>query len=238
MIIQRLKNELLCIAQIDHAALAAEIMSDWRLGGLPEHPRRDAILEATRLHDDGWREEDSEMHVSDAGEPLDFVGVPPTVKHRIWPRAAGRLAESRSPYIAALIAQHALTVHAPLRQDPAWRLFFTTMERTRDTLLSRATAQEAAGALDDYPFVRIGDQLSLIFCNGWTTPMAGLGYRAILKGITLEITPDPFEGRRVPLRIDARRVPARTYNSAADLREAHASAPRVALEGEAVGVQP
>jgi Protein of unknown function (DUF3891) len=237
VIIQRRGNDLICIAQVDHAALAAEIMSHWRLGGLPQHPRRDAILEATRLHDDGWREEDAQLHVSEVGEPLDFIAVPPAVKLRIWPRATERLA-SRSPYVAALVAQHALTVHAPLRQDRAWQQFFATMERARDTQLSRAAADEAAGALDDYPFVRIGDQLSLIFCNGWTTPMSGLGYRAILRDITLEITPDPFEGRRVPLRVDARWVAARTFGSAADFRDAYASAPVIPLEGEAAGVQP
>jgi Protein of unknown function (DUF3891) len=237
VIIQRRGDDLLCIAQPDHAALAAEIMAHWQPGGLPDHPRRDAILTATRHHDDGWREEDVEMHVSDAGEPLDFIAVPPAVKHRIWPRASERAA-SVSPYVGALVAQHALTVHAPLRQDPAWRPFFTSMERTRDALLSRATPDEAAGAREDYPFVRIGDQLSLIFCNGWTTPMAGVGYRAILKGITLEITPDPFAGRRVPLRVDARAVPARSYRSAADLRETYAAAPIVSLEGDAVGIRP
>jgi hypothetical protein len=237
VIIQRRGDELLCIAQVDHAALAAEIMSHWSLGGLPHHPRRDAILEATRLHDDGWREEDAQLHVNDVGEPLDFIAVPPAVKHRIWPRATDRLA-ARSPYIAALVAQHALAVHARLRQDRAWQSFFATMERAGEEQLRRATPDEAAGALDDYPFVRIGDQLSLIFCNGWTTPMAGVGYRAILKDITLEITPDPFERRRVPLRVDARRVAARTYRSAADFREAYASAVIIPLEGEAAGIQP
>jgi hypothetical protein len=235
VIIQRRAEELLFITQLDHAALAAEIMSHWRLGDLPAHPRRAAILRATRDHDEGWREEDAHLHVSEAGEPLDFVAVPPAIKHRIWPRAAGRLADA-SPYVAALVAQHALTVHAPLRQDPLWRSFFATMERTRDALIARAGPEEAAGAAEDYRFVRIGDQLSLIFCNGWTVPMSGTGYRAILNGITLEISPDPFDGHRIPLRVEARSLPVRSYTAIDDLRAAYAAAPRVTLEGEAVGI--
>jgi hypothetical protein len=234
VIIRRATDRLLLIMQPDHAGLAAEIMTHWHPGGLLEHPRRDAILTATRHHDDGWIEEDAELHINEAGEPLDFIGVPPHVKQRIWPRAAERLA-SRSPYVAALVAQHALTVHAPLRQEPAWRGFFSLVERTRDALLARAAPHEAEMINADYPFVQIGDQLSLIFCNGWTAPLTGIGYRAILKGIRLEITPDPFGGKHIPLKVHARSIAARAYESAAELRKVCSSAPLLLLEGEAIG---
>ena len=233
MIIRRATDRLLLISQGDHARLAGRIMRAWRAGGLPDRPCRDAILAATDDHDNGWQEEDAELHLSDAGDPLDFIAVPPHVKHRIWPRATARWAD-RSPYIAALIAQHALTVHAPLGADPQWRRFFDTMTRTRDDLIGRAGTQ-AADLSNDYPFVRTGDQLSLIFCNGWTAPLSGFGYKAILDGITLQITPDPFDGARVPLEINARSVPATRYGDAADLRAALAEAPVVTLAGEAVG---
>lgn len=236
MLIQRRGDELLCILQTDHAALAADLMAHWTLDNFAGHPRRDAILAATRAHDDGWREEDVQLHVSDAGEPLDFIAVPPMVKHRIWPRATERLA-ARSPYIAALVAEHALAIHAPLRQDPAWRTFFATMERIRDGLLDRLPPDEAAVVAGDYPFLRIGDQLSLIFCNGWTTPMSGLGYRAILNGATLEIAPDPFDGQPVPLTIAARRVPAKACTTAEAFRRAFDAAAIVTLEGAASGRQ-
>jgi hypothetical protein len=233
VIIRQATDRLLLISQADHAALAGRIMRAWRLGGLPDHPRRETILTATDHHDDGWLEEDAATHVSDGGEPLDFIAVPPSVKQRIWPRAAGRWA-SQSPAVAALIAEHALTVHAPLAEDPAWRRFFQTMTRTRDELLASAGSNRTE--LDeDYPFVRTGDQLSLIFCNGWTAPLSGLGYKAILSGITLQITPDPFAGARIPLDITARSLPAMSYASAADLRAALATAPVVRLTGEAAG---
>jgi len=234
VIIQHAKDRLLLITQPDHAALAGRIMRAWTLGRLPDHPRREEILAATDHHDNGWQEEDTELHVNESGDPLDFVAVPPHVKQRIWPRAAERCA-ARSPYVAALIAQHALTVHAPLAQDPSWGSFFRVMTRTRDELLARSgvTPEDLAA---DYPFVRTGDQLSLIFCNGWTAPLTGIGYKAILSGITLQITPDPFTGVRVPLEVTARSLPAAPYGSAAGLRAALADAPAVTLAGEAVGL--
>lgn len=238
MLLQRRGDTLLFIPQRTHAALAATLMARWQLGGLPDNPRREAILTATREHDEGWAEEDAELHVGDNGDPLDFVAVPPHVKHRIWPRATERVAAATSPYVAALIAQHALTVHAPLRQQPAWREFFARMERLRDGYLSRASPAEAEAASTDYSFVRIGDQLSLIFCNGWTTPMSGTGFSARLEGSTLRITPDPFGGQRVPMQVEARILPARAYESAADLRQTYETARTTILAGEAAAMNP
>ena len=235
VIIRSAPDHLLFITQPDHAALAARIMEYWRLGGFSDHARRAVILEATRHHDDGWREEDAELHLNDRGEPLDFVAVPSFVKHRIWPRAAERLARV-SPYVAALVAQHALTVYHQHRGKTEWREFFDMMGRTRDRLLA-AAGETADNLSQDYPFVRTGDLLSLSFCNNWTTPLSGTGYRAILKDITLEITPDPFEGARIPLHVQARRVPRRPYASAMELREELERADEVSVEGEAVGIR-
>jgi hypothetical protein len=233
MIIRRDGNSLLFVRQVDHARMAAEVMTQWHEGGLQEHPRRDAILAAAREHDNGWIEEDEEMHVDAAGEPLDFIAVPAHVKHRIWPRAATRLAE-HDPYVAALVAQHALAIHGQQRGDPTWQGFFATMDALRAGLVATSGADTRTLALD-YPFVQTGDQLSLIFCNGWQAPFARLGGRTILKGTTLEMSPDPFAGARVPFQVPARRLPAQTFASAHELRAAYAAAPAVMLEGEAVG---
>lgn len=212
-------------------------MSYWRAGGLQDNARREAILAATRLHDDGWREEDAELHVSDSGEPLDFIAVPAYVKQRIWPRAVERLGASSS-YVAALVAQHAITVHAPYRDREDWQRFFLEMEAARNTLLATSAVDAPGAFANDYAFVRTGDQLSLLFCNAWTDPLVGNGYRARLVDGRIEIAPDPFGGARVPLRIAARSLPARRYASAADLRAEYAHAPLVTIEGEASGWAP
>jgi hypothetical protein len=233
VIIRRDSDVLLFITQPDHARLAAEIMAAWREGGFDAHPRRDAIRRATVEHDNGWIEEDAQLHVGDSGDPLDFISMTPAVKHRIWPRAVERL--SADPYVAALVAQHALTVHGPLRTDPAWRGFFSRMEGLRADMLARSADGAPGHLAADYAFVQLGDQLSLIFCNAWTATFPRVGGRTILTGTTLEVIPDPFGGARVPLRVGARRLAARAYASAADLRDAYEAAPTVTIEGVAVG---
>lgn len=232
MILRRDGASWLCIQQIDHAAMAAEVMADWN--DLRDHPRRGAVLFATRQHDNGWIEEDAQTHLDASGEPLDFMSVPVPVKHRIWPRAVVRIGQDH-PYEAALVAQHALTVHGQQRMDAAWRGFFDTMEDLRATLLARCGTNANATLDEDYRYVQMGDQLSLIFCNGWTAPFPRHGGRSILQGATLVTTPDPFAGARVPMQVPARRIPARTYGSPADLRATIDAAPAEVLTGTLQG---
>ena len=233
MIIRQDRHSRQFITQPDHAALAARIMQAWQADGFAQHPRRGRILFAIAGHDDGWIEEDAATLVDQSGRPLDFVAAPAHVKHRIWPRGVARVAQ-RYPYAAALIAQHALTVHAAHRAEEPWRPFFETMERLKTVMLEGAANPTFE---DDYRFVRTADLLSLVFCNGWTEPheLPG-GGRTILNGTTLEVSPDPFDGSRVALNVAARRLPRHTYRTALELRAALAAAHVDTVEGFAIGV--
>ncbi|OFW04342.1 MAG: hypothetical protein A3H96_27420 [Acidobacteria bacterium RIFCSPLOWO2_02_FULL_67_36] len=232
MIIRTSGSALICITQPDHARLAAELMARWR--ALDDHPRRAAVLHAIRDHDNGWIEEDAATHVDANGSPLEFVAVPASVKQRIWPRAVSRL-EQADPYVAALVAQHALTIHAPMRRERSWASFFGVIAARRDELAARAGG--TATLDDDYRWVRSADLLSLIFCNGWRDGFdLPVGARAALTGGTLELAPDPFAGAPVPLTVPARRVEARTYASADAFRAALDAAPLEPVEGQAIGM--
>ena len=90
----------------------------------------------------------------------------------------------------------------------------------------------------DYRCVRLGDLFSLHFCNGWSSPQDALGYQSELRGNTLVIAPDPFGGATVPIRVLARRIPARRYSSDADLRKTLADVVPELVEGEARGLVP
>jgi hypothetical protein len=234
MIIRRDGDSLLFITQPNHARLAAMLIAEWQAEGFPSHPRRESILLATREHDNGWTEEDADTHVDASGRPLDFIEVPASVKQRIWPRAVSRLAGDH-PYEAALIAHHAVTVNGDHRVKPDWSSFFETLDAQRAALLTRSGPTAVASIDADYAFVNIADRLSLIFCNGWRDPFEHRGRRIVLADTTLRITPDPFDGAGVPLRILARRLPVHSYASNADLRAALDDAPIEMVEGEALG---
>jgi hypothetical protein len=233
VVIRSTREHLLLIAQTDHAALAERIMRAWRRDGLPDAPRRDVILYATRRHDDGWIEHDRAPLVDAAsGQLLDYVHAPDDIRRGIWPDGVERLAAN--PYAAALVAQHAAHLFDKYRNEPGWDLFIAGMERSRDRLI--AAAPLAAGDLQaDYFFVRMGDLLSLQFCDDWREPQEYGGYRSSWDGARLTVSPDPFAGAEVTLCVTARRLANRRYQTSADAAAAFAAAPAVTLTGIAAG---
>jgi hypothetical protein len=244
MIVRREASHYVCITQPDHAALAGALVEAWCADGLPTRPTRAQVVEATRVHDIGWAIEDAAPRADpESGAPFDFVSAPIDVRQGIWPRAIAALAP-HDPYVAALVAQQALTVYRRYQHDAAWRGFFAPIERLRDDLYAEAAARaQAAGSgvplsfLQDYSLVGLGDLLSLVFCNGWTEPHLIEGYQAILRDNVLTVTPDPFGGLAVAFEVTARRLPLRRYDSDAELRAAWAEARPVSISGLAVGAQ-
>jgi len=192
-------------------------------------PRRDDILLAIGEHDNGWIEEDASPRVDPAtGQIFDFVNSPAPVRQAVWPRGVGRLAAN--PWAAALVAQHAVTIYDRFRSDAEWAPFFTRMEAMRDTLL-RARGLSLDELLGDYGFVRLADLLSLAFCTGWKDEHRFGGWTVQLAGTRVRVTPDAFGGAEIPIAIDAREVPRRTFQSDADLQRALKSSQRVTLSG-------
>jgi uncharacterized protein DUF3891 len=235
MIVRLNGSSQLLITQPDHAALAALVMRQWRADGLLQTPRLPSILLAVEEHDNGWREVDAAPLVDPAtGRVLDFIGAPDEIRRAVWPRGVDRLAAT--PYAAALVAQHALHIYRRYRDNPGWAPFFTEMETRRDRHLAAPLTLEDLAR--EYFFLRIGDLVSLTFCNGWTDCQlddSGSGYAIRLDGTRLTITPDPFEGRDVPLEVTARELPNRPFHSAAEARDAFSSARKILVEGIASG---
>jgi hypothetical protein len=237
MIVRLNGSSQLLIAQPDHAALAARVMRQWRADGLLQAPRLSSILLAIEEHDNGWREVDAAPLVDGGtGRVLDFISAPDEIRRAVWPRGVDRLAAT--PYAAALVAQHALHIYRRYRDNPGWAPFFTEMETRRDRHLQHSGLLTLEDLVREYFFLRIGDLVSLTFCNGWTDGQlddSGSGYAMSLDGTRLTITPDPFEGREVPLEVTARELPNRPFHSAAEAREAFSKARIVPVEGIASG---
>jgi hypothetical protein len=232
VIIRGSQDHLFLIGQPDHAKLSAAVMAAWQRDPMADE-RRELILLATGEHDNGWREEDAAPLVDPpSGRVLDFVTAPDAVRQRVWPRGIGRLAST--PYAAALVAHHALSVYERSRPDPAWQPFFDRIEALRDDMLKQAAPFSIDSLEPDYFFVRMGDLISLIFCNGWQEPQKLGDYELRLDGPRLSIRPDPFNRREVLLSVEARQLPNRPL-AAAEALAAFQSAPVVTVTGVALG---
>lgn len=230
MIIQARGPALLLITQPDHAALAGRIMNEWHDRDFAAHPRRSSVLLAIREHDNGWQEVDASPVLDPAtGRMLDFVDIPAGARRAIWPRGVERLSED--PWAAALVAQHAVHVYRRYRDDPDWRAFFAELEVARDRQIVHAASTPAFASLTlddlvaDYFFVRMGDLLSLTFCNAWTEAPDELGYAITCRDRRVTVTPDPFGGREIPIEVPARELPNRAFVSSAEASSVFKSAP-------------
>jgi hypothetical protein len=235
MIIRRFASFQQLMTQPAHAALAARIMQRWQGDGLVESPRRTSILLAIERHDEGWAEIDETLIVDQAtGRLLDFLEVSDQLKRETSSRGIASL--SSDPYAAALVAQHRLHVYRRYAAHPEWTAFFAEMTAARDAYLGAAGQGSLDQLVRDYALVRAGDLASLAFCNSWPAVAADeCGYAMRLEGATLVIAPDPFGGRTIEIGIDARELGRQSFATAADAREAVASAPVVTLEGVVTG---
>lgn len=228
MIVRANDNVLHLISQPDHAALARRVMERWR--PLHDAARRASILLAIEEHDNGWQEPDTAPLVNpQTGGVFDFIDIPAEVRQAVWPRGVARLAEE-DLWAAALVAHHAVTVYSRYASDPAWADFFPRLEGMRDDLVTGAS-RSFAQLTHDYVFVRIGDLISLIFCNRWDEPQSYDRWSFQRDGDRVLVSPDAFGGREVPIAVRAREIPARHYKSNDDLQKTVRQSPFVTLSG-------
>ena len=229
MIVRRVGDRLQLITQPDHARLAGRIMA--HCAPLARHPRRAAILRAIAGHDNGWAEEDASPQVNpETGAVVDFITAPLAIRHEVWRRGVARLAAE--PWVAALVAQHAITVYDRFRNDREWDSFFSHMQALRNNLL-REGDLPLDELLKDYVFVRLGDLISLTFCTGWRDEQRFAEWKVQLSGNCVRVSPGSFGAEAVPIEIEARLIPNRVFHSQADLMSALADdATPVALIGE------
>jgi hypothetical protein len=224
-------DDLQLITQADHARLAGAVMQ--HTAALATHPRRASILLAIAEHDNGWREPDSSPQIDPlTGSPLDFTSAPIAVRQGVWPRGVGRLAHD--PWAAALVAQHALAVFERYHGDSAWTRFFAEMEAMRGDMLD-ASLWPLQELLNDYRFVRLGDVISLTFCNGWTDTQRFDEWSVRLFESQVLVSPDPFDKATVPIEVAARPLRQQAFRTDEELRDACAAAPIAYLRGMVVG---
>ena len=230
VIIRPQQGSLLFITQPDHAAAAADLVQHFE--AFATNPRRIEIHLAVREHDSGWHELDRDLVFdSTRGKAHDFMTVPEPLKQCVWPKAVEHVAP-RSPYAAALIAEHALFVYSGNRGKPEWDTFFSTMEARRTALLARAGVPLDT-LLADYPFLGIADLLSLSFCHCWETARERFGRSVVCEGAAVTMTPSLLPVTPVPVRVRMRRIPDVSFASHEALREALDRAPAEFLTGVA-----
>ena len=117
------------------------------------------------------------------------------------------------------VAHHAVTVYERFRADAQWSSFFAEMEAMRDAR-QRASGLDFEVLVADYPFLRLGDLISLAFCTGATEAQRFGAWTIQPAGSRVAVTPDLFGGTTIPVAIAAREMPNRRFQSDLDLGNA------------------
>lgn len=196
MIITKTKDRYRLITQTDHAIWAYQLLKLWP--DLQHHPRRLAILEATRLHDRGWQGVDASPLVDEQGRPHDFRSLPSRLRETVWRQGVAVKASKNDPtesvevqWRELLICHHAWVIHHPdgrllgrsgrQREELLPLASALTAERAeRIEQLERALSDTEDGQLElraesiedclalDYDWLGTLDFLSLIACGNWS----------------------------------------------------------------------
>lgn len=221
------------VTQADHARLAADLLRLFRLPELVGHPRRELLLRAVAEHDNGWWEADAAPRLAaGGGSALDFRAFSAELRQEIWHRGVERFA-GESPYVAALVAAHALRLSERSRHEPLWADFRTALAGRQQELLE-AAGETAAALAEDDRWIALADGVSLAVCACESGGLALPGWRLELlraadgtfadepMGVALE--PFPLAGVTV-FEVACRWLPATIFPSSAALGVALATAP-------------
>ena len=213
MIVRPESEELVLVTQTDHAHLSADVIGLWRRPGIVDNPRRQGLLRAIRLHDNGWREADAAPRIDpERGAPLDFTEIPVDLRAEIWRRGILRY-RREDPYVALLVLRHARALHE--EPPPPLAALFEELEEEAGAWREQAGV-EPAETEQDYVWLALGDVVSLVAANGWEEPRHVLDHEIRWADDAVRIDPFPLAGTtRFPL--SARRIPRRGYESDRDL---------------------
>jgi hypothetical protein len=229
----------LAIGQASHAWLSGQLARVWgndRFGAVV--PWEEVCLGAEQ-HDVGWALWDLEPSLNpDTGLPHTFIDLPLDEKLALWSVAARKML-SQSRYAALLASMHGAALYERWPpEDPDDRAqverFVQGQREFQESLL--ATGLDRGIASRNQKLVFAWDYISLALCLEWA-PTRVEDVPAVGEPVTLELgeggelDPWPFSQPRVPLRVEARRLPGR-FDDERAMREALDAADWVTLDFE------
>lgn len=201
MIVTKNRKEVIAIRQEDHAAFAAFMLERWSDHGFRHDPLREAIIKATREHDNGWHDFDAAPRISPKTKlPVDFKNIDAEETYRIWIEGSQKFIED-DPYVALLITHHAYSLHEHAHNRTGiWKEFFVILAKQRGRLRDQLGLTHN-DVEHGYSFLRMMDWFSLMFCSnrtlGHVRPAQYAGYKVKRDEDAFLFRPYPFADREL-----------------------------------------
>jgi hypothetical protein len=225
MIIRRGPNELLAIAQPDHARLAGVFAEAWRDRAGP------SLVAASHHHDDGWIAWEEVPTIDDRGRPHDFLTIPMDQRVAVYRRGIELLARTdlHAGLLTSLHFGRLLAEGLGALQGDALSIAesFLARQATWEEQVRRELG-DPAGVEADYRVLRAVDYLSLLLCmhpldalDG--TPVANMTMN--VEGQRVRLDPHPFDVDELGVSVPVRILVATTFDDDETYRSALRAAP-------------
>lgn len=183
MITRPLSDGLLCIRQLDHAALSGELAHAWG-GAMPALAPREPVELAIARHDAGWPDLDA-MAIRDprTGLPHTYRTHATAEALAVAERSVARVG-AEDPYAGWLVSRHFASFHAD-SDVPEARMWVTAQVGHRSELLARAWPRVGRDALHphvleaNFDWLQLLDAVSLMLCEdreSWRSRETCAGY--------------------------------------------------------------
>ncbi len=246
-------GSLLLVRQPHHAAMSAQIAAAWRRPAALSPGVWQRLLEAVRVHDDGWWPFEDRPELDPHGRPVDFKSIPTPRHVVVWDRSIERAA-SADRYVALLVALHARWLYTHVGQDgiedqACAQEFVRKLNERIDMMieaLGRGTDEQRDAATPTAlalarRLVSFFDAVSLCLIGtiDWIDRSEALGFEGRETVLRLErphksadvaITPWPFAPDRLTTRVRAVRLPRQRFADPSALAAAMSRADPIDLE--------
>lgn len=230
MLLRNDRGGVLAIGQTSHAWISGQLARAWGNVRFSAPEPREEVCLAAEQHDIGMAQWDLEPTGNpNTGLPYSFMEMPLAEHLGLWSAAPRRLL-TQSRYAALLVSMHGARLYARRDQDAledgeaqAVREYLAAERRFQDELVESLAADPRTAAsveesvlADNSQLIWTWDFLSLAICLDWAprpapkVPSAeGRVELALVPAgeeRRLWLDPWPFEGVRVAVRCDARRL--------------------------------
>lgn len=258
MIVSPRTAGLVIVRQIDHQRQCGRMAERWGNEVFARPVPYEPLIDAARLHDEGWRGWEDAPEVDPAGRPLDFPELDRAVHVELYRRSVARALE-RSARAGLLVSMHGqglyearLGLDGPPPPRASRRPVVRGWLDEQDQVQRRARRSIGgpgdrldAWAWDAYRLLQAWDLLSLYLlwrdlprARDGRIPRVPRGAGDPGVDIRVEpvgpsactLDPFPFPGDEVDLPVRARMVPDRRYEDDDDLRATLAEAEWMTLE--------
>lgn len=227
MIIQKNKQKIICISQLEHAKLASKLLIQLEAYQQLQSIQKTALYNATYFHDHGWKPyETNPIYKKNSLIPLDFTEIPASTHIKIW-TTSRTLINPQETLTQYLICTHNIYLanirsnNTDNKKDKQELSLFLNTEKQIQLILKNSLNQSpSTPELDELShLLKLADWMSLTLCLNKKIPYVSFNtklnlsnYPKIKCSPSLSKTPSKLKIKTISICSSSQKKEANTLN--------------------------